>query len=141
MASGSFDLTTYYAKRIIGDTAATTYDKALLYAGSGINSNMWIFGHNRNNYGILYNYAGTNGTADKIEFHGGNAATATAYIQLDTGDLSAHDITVNNAAVGGALAVTSTSTLTGHVGIGTDSNTTYALTTEGDFFLHGGLRL
>jgi hypothetical protein len=30
MASGSNNLTTYYAKRIIGDTAAASADKALL---------------------------------------------------------------------------------------------------------------
>ena len=50
---------------------------------------MWIFGHNRNNYGIRYLYdSSTNGTADKIEFHGGHATNTTAWIQLDTGDAS-----------------------------------------------------
>jgi hypothetical protein len=46
---------------------------------------MWIFGHKRSNYGIKYLY--NNEGKDKIEFHG-NAATATAWVQLDTGDIS-----------------------------------------------------
>jgi len=40
---------------------------------------MWIFGHNRSNYGIKY-LKDSSSTADKIEFHGGHATNATAWI-------------------------------------------------------------
>ena len=52
---------------------------------------MWIFGHSRSNYGIKY-LKDSSSTADKIEFHGGHATNATAWIQLDTGDASFNDI-------------------------------------------------
>lgn len=52
---------------------------------------MWIFGHNRSNYGIKY-LKDSSSTADKIEFHGGHATNATAWIQLDTGDASFNSI-------------------------------------------------
>ena len=78
MASGSNYLTTYYAKRIIGDTAAATSTAALLQTGSGITTNTWIL-HRTNRastYGIHYLYDSTaNGTADKIEFYGGQRDT------------------------------------------------------------------
>ena len=71
---------------------------------------MWIFGHNRSNYGIKYLYDSTeNGTADKIEFHGGDATNTTAWIQLDTGAASFS----GNTSIGGTLSVTSNTTIGG----------------------------
>ena len=76
---------------------------------------MWIFGHNRSNYGIKYLYdSTTNGTADKIEFHGGHATNTTAWIQLDTG----------NTSIGGTLNVTGASTLSGNTTVGGTLNVT-----------------
>ena len=104
---------------------------------------MWIFGHNRSNYGIRYVYnTGTKDTQDCIDFHGGNANTATVSIRLDTGDISGHDITgggalaiTGNGSIGGNLTVTSTSKLTGNVGIGTASDTNYALKVNGHVYI------
>ena len=137
---------------------------------------MWIFGHNRSNYGIRYVYnTGTKDTQDCIDFHGGNANTATVSIRLDTGDISGHDITGGgaltiagkttltnttdasssdgalvvsggiraakklnigtDATIGGTLTVTSTSKLTGNVGIGTASDTNYALKVNGNVYI------
>lgn len=88
MASGSQFMTTYYAKRIMGDNAASTADQALLQTGYGITTDTWILNRtNRPNYGILYHYD-SNG-ADKIKFIGGINNTndiETAWIQLDAGD-------------------------------------------------------
>ena len=92
MASGSNYLTTYYAKRIVGDTAAADAAKALLQTGANITTHSWILiRSNRltNKYGIRYKYDSSN-TNDKIEFYGGyqvsNTDTPTAWVQLDTGD-------------------------------------------------------
>ena len=88
MATGSHNLTTWAAKRIIGDNSATVSTDALLQI---TNNNSWILINNRvSTYGILYVY--DNSTAhDKIEIYGGyqesNTDTPTAWIQLDTGDL------------------------------------------------------
>ena len=92
MADGSNYLTTYYAKRIIGDTAAANAAKALLQTGTGIDTNTWILHRdNRNDlYGIKYFYDSSS-TTDKIEFYGGVTGAnsndlPTAWVQLHTGD-------------------------------------------------------
>lgn len=86
MASGSQSMTTYYAKRIVGDASAAQANSALLQTGANVTADTWIL--NRTNrattYGIKYVYDGTDGQ-DKIEFYGGTA-TASAWVQLDTGD-------------------------------------------------------
>ena len=73
MATGSQNLTTYYAKRIIGDTEAATASKALLQTGANITTDTWVL--NRTNrdtaYGIKYTYDSTTTKNDKIEFIGG----------------------------------------------------------------------
>lgn len=86
MASGSQSMTTYYAKRIVGDASAAQANSALLQTGTGVTVDTWIL--NRTNrattYGIKYVYDDTDGH-DKVEFYGG-AAAASAWVQLDTGD-------------------------------------------------------
>lgn len=86
MASGSQNMTTYYAKRVVGDASAAQANSALLQTGAGVAVNTWIL--NRTNrattYGIKYVYDDTDGH-DKVEFYGG-AAAASAWVQLDTGD-------------------------------------------------------
>lgn len=94
--NGSNNLTTYYAKRIIGDTAAESAANALLQTGTDIAANTWILSRtNRSNtYGIKYVYDNTvSGTNDKIELYGnyltGNndTNTPTAWVNLHTGDI------------------------------------------------------
>ena len=98
MAEGSQTLTTYYAKRIMGDTAAAIASKALLQTGENIASDTWILHRTDRNtqlYGIKYKYGDTVNTVndghDKIEFYGAStavesSATPSAWVQLDTGD-------------------------------------------------------
>ena len=128
MSSGSNSLTTYYAKRIIGDTAAANAPSALLQTGTGIDTNTWIL--NRTNrvstYGIKYVYDSSTSTVeeegqepvtvnnghDKIEFHGGGA-NASAWVQLDTGDAY----------------------ILGNLGVGTDpSNSSFKLSVNGSAY-------
>ena len=123
MATGSSNLTTYYAKRIIGDSAAATAASALLQTGANVSTSTWIL--NRTNraaiYGINYQYDNsTSGTADKIEFYGGyqisSTDTPTAWVRLDTGDFY----------------------IKGKVGIGYNPNTSgnsYKLYVDGSTFL------
>lgn len=83
-------LTTYYAKRIIGDNAAANATSALLQTGDGIIANTWIFNQTQhtiqdnNNYGINYIY-NSNGN-DKLELFGGGAS-ASIWAQLNSGDI------------------------------------------------------
>ena len=98
MASGSNYLTTYYAKRIIGDSAATTPDKALLQTGETITGNEWILNQTARynespskKYGILYNYDDSG--HDVIEFWGNKPDTnnnnnpiPSVSITLDSGN-------------------------------------------------------
>lgn len=102
MASGSQSMTTYYAKRIVGDASAAQANSALLQTGANVVADTWILARtNRNNsYGIKYVYdtttttihndendedITTNNGQDKIEIYGGSA-TASAWVQLNTGD-------------------------------------------------------
>ena len=98
MATGSQLMTTYYAKRIMGDNAAADAEYALLQTGVHIDVDTWILHReNRTNlYGIKYKYDNTetsnvNNGHDKIELYGGyqnnNTDIATAWVQLDTGDI------------------------------------------------------
>lgn len=98
MATGSQLMTTYYAKRIMGDNAAADASDALLQTGEHINVDTWILHReNRTNlYGIKYKYDNTetsnvNNGHDKIELYGGyqisNVNMPTAWVQLDTGDI------------------------------------------------------
>lgn len=94
MATGSHNLTSYYAKRIIADSAAATATNALLQTGTGVLTDIWIL-HRTNRatiYGIKYLYDNTtNGTTDRLEVYGGyqedNTDIPTAWVQMDTGDL------------------------------------------------------
>ena len=80
--SEAFDLTTYYAKRIIGDTAASDAENALLQTGVGIAGDTWILHRDdrtSKKYGIKYAYDSSGN--DKIEYYGKNANdNATAWI-------------------------------------------------------------
>ena len=125
MAEGSNNLTTYYAKRIIGDSAAATASKALLQSGTGITDDTWIF-HRTNRtsvYGIRYDYdSSSNGTKDKLELYGGyqvsSTDTPTVWARLDTGDVY----------------------ILGKVGIGYDPNTSgnsYKLYVNGTSYFYG----
>lgn len=99
---------------------------------------MWIFGHNRNNYGIRYLYdSSTNGTADKIEFHGGHATNTTAWIQLDTGAASFS----GNFNIGGTLSVTSNTTIGGTLGVTGATTLNSTLSVSGATTLSGHLYL
>lgn len=104
MASQTYNLNTWAAKRVIGDSAAQDAASALLQTGEYNLDNTWIF--NRTNhlpdlYGIRY-LCDTETTAgegedpiiettgqDKIELYGGyqvdNTDTPTAWVRLDTG--------------------------------------------------------
>lgn len=78
MASGSNYLTTYYAKRIIGDTTASSQTSALLQTGAGVLGDAWILSRTNREatataYGVKYAYAST-GTGDKLELYGGSDA-------------------------------------------------------------------
>ena len=86
MASGNFNLTTWYAKRIIGDSAASTAANALLQTGTGVTGDTWILSRTdrTTEYGIKYIYDATN-AQDKIAFIGGNPSAVKASIQLATG--------------------------------------------------------
>ena len=129
--SGSNNLTTYYAKRIIGDTAAESAAKALLQTGTDIATNTWILSRtNRSNtYGIKYVYDNTvSGTNDKIELYGnyltGNndTNTPTAWVNLHTGDIY----------------------ILGKVGIGYNpetSDNTYKLYVNGTSYLNDNARI
>ena len=81
MAEG-FNLTTYYAKRIIGDTAAANAEKALLQTGDDITTDTWILHRTDRTdklYGIKYKYD-SNGH-DKMEYYGQTSNdNATAWI-------------------------------------------------------------
>ena len=86
MASGSNSLTTYYAKRIIGDTNAQSSATALLQTGTGIATDMWILGHTlHDDYGIHYDYDSSSSANDKLELYGGSS-TPTAWVQLNNGN-------------------------------------------------------
>lgn len=113
MASGSFNLTSYYAKRIIGDNAASSSSSALLQTGTGIASNTWILNRtNRNTpYGISYIYDSTNND-DSIGFHGGQIDSnsnpvPSVEINLNSGNIN----TAGNMTIGGTLNVTDATTL------------------------------
>lgn len=86
MASGSQNLTTYTAKRIIGDSTNVNWSGALLHSGTGGKTNAmdtWIFaddyGSTSSTYGILHRQSD-----DKIVFVG--ASTDRFWNNLNTGD-------------------------------------------------------
>lgn len=91
----TINLNTWSAKRVIADSNTATYSNALLQTGTAITTDVWILHRtNRNSlYGIKYLYDNsTNGTADKIEFYGGQYDNnsndiPSAWIQLDTGNI------------------------------------------------------
>lgn len=161
MATGSQYLTTYYAKRIIGDNAAADHIAALLQTGAHISTDTWIL--NRTNrlpqiYGIKYKYDTTttndvNNGHDKIEFYGNYqvnegteespdmVSTPTAWIQLDVGDF----YILGNAGFGASpdgthqLYVYGDTKLYGNVGIGTDASDTYKLYVNGTGYFSNNL--
>lgn len=86
MASGSQNLTTYIAKRIIGDSTNVNWDGALLHSGTGGKTSAmdtWIFaddyGSTSSTYGILHRQSD-----DKIVLVG--ASTDRFWNNLNTGD-------------------------------------------------------
>ena len=83
MAEGSANLTTWNAKRIIGDGSASTAANALLQTGTGV-GDIWILGctARNTNYGLYYEYTG-NDDNDQIKFIG-DGVTNTV-INLKTG--------------------------------------------------------
>ena len=99
VTTGSNNLTTYYAKRLIGDSNTTNIAKALLQLGSTTESS-WILHSTKRGttsyYGIKYLYddqvdQNDNNTGhDKIELYGGYKISSinmpSAWVQLDTGD-------------------------------------------------------
>ena len=113
------NLTSYYAKRIIGDSAAATPSHALVQMGTSIDTATWIL-HNtaRTNqlYGIKYAYDTTNNAADKIEYYGKTSTdNATAWIALKTGDFY----------------------LLGKLGVGIDPTASYKLQVSGNSYFDG----
>lgn len=149
MASATQSLTTYYAKRIIGDTAAADETSALLQTGAGVATDTWILHRtNRNKlYGIKYLYDNSSGgKADKIELYGDDASTA--WVELDTGDvyimgkvgIGYDPNTTGNLYklyVDGNVYFDDTTYLNGNVGIGYDpatSGNTYKLYVDGDIY-------
>ncbi len=83
MAQGSANLTTWKAKRLIGDSSASTAADALLQTGTGV-GDIWILGctARNTNYGLYYEYTGNNDN-DQIKFIG-DGVTNTV-INLKTG--------------------------------------------------------
>ena len=133
MAQGSQTLTTYYAKRIIGDNAAASPDKALLQTGIGIESDAWILNqtkrYNNNTsqtYGIKYIYDGTNDN-DAIEFYGNkkknNVLKPSVTIYLNSGNTEIDGtLDVAGATVlASTLEVTGTTTLSSTLEVGSTS--------------------
>ena len=124
MASNTLNMSTWSAKRIIGDNNTSSPSEALLQTGASTTSNIWILANTRRSaqYGILYVYdTSTNGTADILEFYGGHKnSTATdvptVKIQLDNGNIE----TIGLLKVGSTLEVGSTSIF--HDDITLDSN-------------------
>ena len=92
MAEENLYLNTWYAKRIIGDSAASNPSDALLQSGLNIAADMWIFNQtNRSSstsvlYGIQYKY-----DDDILYFYGGqsknNTAIPSAQINLKSGTI------------------------------------------------------
>ena len=116
MASNTYNLNTWSAKRIFGDASITTNTNALLQL---TNNNSWLLNSGRSSvYGVKYVYDGTN-NHDKIEFYGGyqvnSTNTPTIWTQLDTGDIY----------------------ILGKVGVGQDPNSNYKLYVDGDTYISG----
>lgn len=131
VTTGSNNLTTYYAKRLIGDSNTTNIAKALLQLGSTTESS-WILHSTKRGttsyYGIKYLYddqvdQNDNNTGhDKIELYGGYKISSinmpSAWVQLDTGDTH----------------------ILGRVGIGYDptvDDNTYKLYVNGSTYIFG----
>lgn len=88
MASNTYNMNTWGAKRIFGDTHANLITDALLQITA---NNTWILSSGRQStYGIKYVYDSST-DHDKIELYGGyqvsSADAPTAWVQLDTGDV------------------------------------------------------
>ena len=116
MASNTYNLNTWSAKRIFGDASITTNTNALLQL---TNNNSWLLNSGRSSvYGVKYVYDGTN-NHDKIEFYGGyqvsSTNTPTIWTQLDTGDIY----------------------ILGKVGVGQNPNSNYKLYVDGDTYISG----
>lgn len=77
MALATQNLTTYYAKRIIGDTNATDWSTALLQTGTGVETSTWIFAQTAragSKCGIRYAFytdTSNNNIRDVYEIYGG----------------------------------------------------------------------
>ena len=168
MAQGSQTLTTYYAKRIIGDSAAATADKALLQTGNSITANTWILNRTSrlvtsnnsisNFYGIKYTHDNSN-SDDKIELYGGhlnnnNEEESTAWIGLNTGNIyilgkvginsnpnNSYYLYVNGATyLNGATTITGITSITNATGLN-GTNNTGALTVTGGVYLNEKIKV
>lgn len=138
MASGSQSMTTYYAKRIVGDASAAQANSALLQTGANVVADTWILNRtNRvNTYGIKYVYDDTDGH-DTIELYGG-AATASAWVQLDTGDITAHKFI--GALEGNADTATKLSNTPNNTTTFLRGDNTWSNTLTGTLLLPAGLK-
>lgn len=67
MATGGMNLTTWKAKRLVGDSGAAA--DALIQSGTGVTTDIWLFKYNErsSDSGILYQYTG-NSNNDQLKF-------------------------------------------------------------------------
>ena len=67
MATGGMNLTTWKAKRLVGDGGAAA--DALIQSGTGVTTDIWLFKYNErsSNSGVLYQYTGNNNN-DQLKF-------------------------------------------------------------------------
>ena len=67
MATGGMNLTTWKAKRLIGDSGAAA--DALIQSGTGVTTDIWLFKYNERSSesGVLYQYTG-NSNNDQLKF-------------------------------------------------------------------------
>ena len=67
MATGGMNLTTWKAKRLVGDSGAAA--DALIQSGTGVATDIWLFKYNERslNSGVLYQYTGNNNN-DQLKF-------------------------------------------------------------------------
>lgn len=67
MATGGMNLTTWKAKRLVGDGGAAA--DALIQSGTGVTTDIWLFKYNErsSNSGVLYQYTSNNNN-DQLKF-------------------------------------------------------------------------
>lgn len=136
VASGSQNMTSYFAKQVIGSANAANASGALLQTGAGRDNNTWIFWDTeRQSYGIryLYNSSGE----PSLELYGGKDSNdnliKSAWINLGTGDttlngiLTAGSVTTDSVTTDVVTATRLIATATNQVS-GTSANTVALIT-------------